>query len=76
VRTAARDAGRALDDFAVTVWPASFRHGASFDIGLARAFRDAGADRLIIAAHEAGDAAPGAVRRFVAGYRDRIASAL
>ena len=76
VRGAAREAGRTLENFSVTVWPASFRPGATFDIGLARAFRDAGADRLLIAGYEAGANTPEALRGLVAGFRDRIAGAL
>lgn len=76
VRSTAQQAGRTLEDFSVTVWPASYRQGASFDIGLARAFRDAGADRLLIAGYEAGGDTPQALRSFVAGFRDRIAGAL
>ena len=76
VRASAAEAGRSLDGFSVTVWPASWRPGATFDIGLARAYRDAGADRLIIAAYEAGDSTPAALRALVAGYRDRVVAAL
>jgi probable F420-dependent oxidoreductase len=76
VRAVAAEAGRDLHGFSVSVWPASYRPGATFDIGLARAYRDAGADRLIIAAYEAGDSTPAALRALVAGYHDKVVAAL
>ncbi|MBP6381110.1 MAG: LLM class F420-dependent oxidoreductase [Pseudomonadales bacterium] len=76
IRATAAGAGRSLEGFSVTVWPASWRHGATWDLGLVRAYRDAGANRLIIAAYEAGDTTPAGLRALVAGYRDRIVAAL
>lgn len=76
VRSSAEESGRDLSAFSVTVWPASYRPGASFDLGLARAYRDAGAQRLIVAAYEAGDADPASLRRFLSEYRERIILAL
>jgi len=76
VRRSAQEAGRDLSGFSVTVWPASYRPGASLDLGLARAYRDAGAQRLIIAAYEAGDAGPASLRRLLAEYRERVILAL
>jgi alkanesulfonate monooxygenase SsuD/methylene tetrahydromethanopterin reductase-like flavin-dependent oxidoreductase (luciferase family) len=72
-RCAARHRGRAAarEFFGDNGRPVSA--GATFDIGW-RAFRDAGADRLLIAGYEAG-ATPGAAG-LVAGFRDRIAGAL
>ena len=79
VRSTAQQAGRTLEDFSVTVWPASYRHGASFDIGLARAFRDAGADRLLISRIRGGRRYPASVAqprgRISRSYRRRLVSA-
>lgn len=76
IRGAAAEAGRSLDDFSVTIWPASWRPGATFDLELARAYRDAGADRLIIAAFEAEGPSLPELRRLVTRYRDDIVGRL
>lgn len=76
VRSAAVEAGRSLDDFSVTVWPASWRPDATFDLELARAYRDAGANRLIVAAFEAEGPSLAELRKFAARYRDEIVGRL
>jgi probable F420-dependent oxidoreductase len=76
VRAAAAEAGRSLEDFSVTIWPTSWKPGATFDLELARAYRDAGADRLIIAAFEAGGPELSDVQKLVARYRDEITGQL
>jgi probable F420-dependent oxidoreductase len=72
VRSAAAEAGRDLEDFSVTIWPASWRPGGTFDLELARAYRDAGADRLIVAAFEAEGPSLAEMQKLVARYRDEI----
>ena len=74
---AAADAGRTLpEDFSITVWPASYDNAGTFDLELVKAYRDAGADRLIAAAYEAGDPGFDNLRKFVGEYQDRILSQL
>lgn len=67
------EAGHSLEGFSVTIWPGSWRPDGTFDVELARAYRDAGANRLMIAALEGGGVALGDVRKLVARYRDEIA---
>jgi probable F420-dependent oxidoreductase len=76
VKAAAAVAGRRLDDFSVTVWPASYRPDATFDLGLARAYRDAGANRMIIAGFEGEGQSMSQLRKLVIDYQDRIAGQL
>lgn len=76
-RATAADAGRTLPaGFAATVWPWSYDHAGTFDLELIRAYRDAGVERLIVAAFEGGDTSLDGIRRFVAEYQDRVISAL
>ncbi|WP_116363923.1 LLM class F420-dependent oxidoreductase [Parahaliea mediterranea] len=64
-------------DFPVTVWPASYRPGATFDVGLARAYRDAGVTRLVCTAAEAGeDTDLPAIDQFIGRYQDSVMGAL
>lgn len=74
VRQSARDAGRLFDeDFSVTIWPYSYDARATFDPGLARAYRDAGASRLVCAAFEAGsDTSDQGLQRFIGEFQDRV----
>lgn len=76
VKAAASEAGRDLDDFSVTIWPASYRPEGTFDLELARAYRDAGADRLMIAAFEAEGESMGEIQKLVVDYQDKIAGQL
>lgn len=72
MREVARAAGRDPAALRVTLWPASYRQGASLDPGLLRAYLHAGVDRFMVGAHEAGDTDVDVVRRFVCEFRDRI----
>lgn len=72
VHAAATEAGRSLDDFSLTVWPASYRSDGSFDLDLARAYRDVGVTRLILAAYEARGPGIDRIRRLILDYQDRI----
>lgn len=70
IHTTAAEAGRSLDGFEVTVWPASWKHGATFDLELLRAYRDAGAHRFIVAGYEGGGFSVEEQLRFMARYRE------
>jgi hypothetical protein len=77
-RQAALAEGRAwAPDFPVTVWPGSYDPRGTFDAGLARAYRDAGANRLLCAAFEAGeDTSSEGLRRFIGQFQERVLGAL
>jgi probable F420-dependent oxidoreductase len=72
VRAAAVDAGRDPDAVELTVWPTSWRPGAALDLDLARRYADAGTDRLVVSAQEAGGAALDDLRRFLGDYREQV----
>jgi probable F420-dependent oxidoreductase len=72
VRSAARDVGRDPAAVELTVWPTSWQPGAALDRDLARRYADAGADRLVVSAQEAGGPALEDLRRFIGDYRDRV----
>lgn len=70
---AATEAGRDLTGaFTVTIWPGSFRSDGTFDLDLARAYRDVGVNRFILASYEAEGQSPDAIRRLIRDYQDRI----
>lgn len=72
-RTAAVHAGHPLtDDFSLTVWPASYQSDGTFDLALARAYRDVGVTRFILAAFEAADQSLDQIQRLILDYQDRI----
>jgi probable F420-dependent oxidoreductase len=75
-RASAREAGRDPQALSLTVWPHSYRAGGTFDLALARSYAAAGADRLIVAAFEAGDAALPAIRNLLRRYQDEIIAKL
>jgi probable F420-dependent oxidoreductase len=62
--------GRDPDAFDVTVWPASWRPGASLDKAVMKAFVEAGANRLMISAQESGTTDVDGVRDFVRRVQD------
>lgn len=72
VRAAAQEAGRDSDELSVTIWPFSHDPAGTFDLGLAKAFVEAGADRLIVAAFEAEETSMEGLQRFVRDYLDKI----
>ena len=53
MRAAAKEAGRDPDAIELTVSPTAWRFGASSDLGIMKAYADAGASRLIMIANEA-----------------------
>ena len=76
-RAAAAAASRSIgESFDITVWPWSYDNSGTFDVGLARAYRDLGVSRLIVAAFEAGDPELPSIERFIGDYQDRVLGAL
>jgi probable F420-dependent oxidoreductase len=76
MRQTARTAGRDPGQLSLTVWPHSYRPGATFDLDLIRQYADIGTDRLIVAAFEAGDVSMDGLRRLVCNYQDKIIARL
>lgn len=77
LRQSARDAGRGLlEPFPVTIWPGSYAPKGTFDLELIRAYRDAGATRLIAASFESGGEDMDSLGRFLRDYRERVLEAL
>ena len=76
MRTAAREANRDPSDIEVTVWPGSWKPGATFDLELARTYVSMGAQRLMISAHEAGSTDIRDIANFARRYRDEIIARL
>ena len=73
VRETAAASGRDLpDDFSVTVWPWSYDNAGTFDLELAKAYRDVGVERFVVAAFESGGGTIEEIHRFVGEYQDRI----
>lgn len=72
----AREHGRAVDALTLTLWPHSYRAGGTFDLALARDYAAAGADRLIVAAFEAGDTSLPGIRALLRRYQDEIIAKL
>ncbi len=71
-RRAERDPGR----LSLTIWPASYRPGSTFDLDLAREYAAAGTTRLIVSANEAEGKRLDDLRRLVVEYQSRIIAAL
>jgi probable F420-dependent oxidoreductase len=65
VRATAVEHGRDPDAVEITVWPGSWRRGASLDAAVMRAFVDAGADRLVVSAQESGASDVEGIRPFI-----------
>ena len=76
VRAAAKEAGRDPSAIELSVWPASWRWGATFDVALVQAYVDAGATRLIVSADEASGPSTDDVRRLVGEYQDKVIAQL
>jgi probable F420-dependent oxidoreductase len=77
LRATAAQGGRELPgDYQVTIWPWSFDNGGSFDTGLARAYRDAGANRLVVASFEAPAQGIEDIRAFLLDYQERVLGCL
>jgi probable F420-dependent oxidoreductase len=76
MRAAAIEAGRDPDAIELTVSPASWKFGASFDLGAARAYAALGVTRLIVSAYEAGGSEPADIERFVKRHQDEILAKL
>jgi probable F420-dependent oxidoreductase len=76
VQTTAIAAGRDPEPLSVTIWPSSYNPEGTFDLGLVKAFADAGADRFIIAAFEAEETSIEGLKRLVCDYQDKIMSHL
>ena len=72
MRAAAVDAGRDPDAVELTVWPTSWKPGAALDVDLARRYAEAGTDRLVVSAQEAGGPALDDLRRFLGDYREQV----
>ena len=72
----ARAAGRDPQALPLTVWPHSYRPGGTFDLALARDYAAVGAQRLIVAAFEAGDTSLDSIRRLLGQYQERIIARL
>jgi probable F420-dependent oxidoreductase len=72
VRAAARAAGRDPGAVELTVWPTSWQPGAALHLDLARRYADAGADRLVVSAQEAGGPGLDDLRRFLGDYREQV----
>lgn len=73
----ASEACRTLPDpFPITIWPGSYDPQGTFDLGLIRAYRDAGATRLIAASFESGGEDLDSLRRFLREYRERVLAVL
>jgi probable F420-dependent oxidoreductase len=73
MRTTAVEHGRDPDAIEVSVWPASWKPGASTDPELLRAFVEAGAHRLMISSQESGATAVASVRDYVRQVQDAMA---
>ncbi len=76
IKKTAREAGRDPSAIDLTIWPSSWKAGGALDLGLARAYRDAGATRFLITAQECGSIETNDVERFVKRYRDEIIARL
>ena len=76
MRDSAREAGRDPTGLSLTVWPHSYVPGGTFDLALARDYAALGADRLIVAAFEAGDQNLDAIRRLIVDYQAKIIAGL
>jgi hypothetical protein len=72
MREAAVEAGRDPDGIELTVSPASWKFGASRDLGIMKAYADLGVTRLIAVAHEAMSTDLGDIERFVKTCRDEV----
>jgi probable F420-dependent oxidoreductase len=72
VRASASEHDRAPEEIPLTVWPHSYRAGGTFDLELARDYAAVGAERLVVAAFEAGDPGLDAMRRLLGRYQDSI----
>ena len=57
---------------ALPFWPFGHDPTGTFDLGLVKAFVEAGADRLIVAAFEAEDTSMDGLQRFVSDYLEKI----
>lgn len=76
IKAAAKGAGRNPADIELTIWPSSYKQGGALDLGLAKAYRDAGATQFLITAQESGSIDTGEIERFVKRYRDEIIAKL
>jgi len=72
LRAAARAAGRDPAAIEITVWPASWRFDATFDLDLVRRYAECGVSRLIVSAQEARGVAMDDFRRLVHDYREQV----
>lgn len=76
IKAAAKEAGRNPADIELTIWPSSYKQGGALDLGLAKAYRDAGATQFLITAQESGSIETNEIERFVKRYRDEIIAKL
>lgn len=72
LRAAAREAGRDPDRIERTVWPASYAFDRAFDPELVREYQEAGLDRVVISAVEAGTPDIDGQRDFIRRYQDEV----
>jgi probable F420-dependent oxidoreductase len=68
--------GRDPAQIEVTAWPSSWRPGESMDFEMARAYKQAGAMRLVVPAREAGSTDIDDIVAFIRRYRDEIIARL
>jgi alkanesulfonate monooxygenase SsuD/methylene tetrahydromethanopterin reductase-like flavin-dependent oxidoreductase (luciferase family) len=76
LRATAQEHGRDPDAIELTVWPGSFDFARTFDLGLVRAYVDAGVTRLVISGMESGSDDLDAMRDLIRRYRDEIIAKL
>lgn len=73
---AAQQAGRDARAAELTIWPGSFDFTRSFDLGLVKAYVDAGAGRVVISQGEAQSVNVGDQRDFIRRYQDDVLAKL
>ena len=76
IKASAKEAGRDPAAIELTIWPSSYKQGGALDLGLAKAYRDAGATQFLISSQECGSIETSDVERFVKRYRDEIVAKL
>lgn len=75
-RASAVEHGRDPDAIDVTVWPGSWKLGASLDPTVVREFVQAGANRIVVSSQEGGASDVDGVRQFLRRVQDETLSAI
>jgi probable F420-dependent oxidoreductase len=76
MKGAAKEAGRDPAGIELSVSPSSYRHGATLDLGICKAYADIGVTRLVGSAYESGGTGPADMERYVKRLQDEIVARL